>query len=228
MRIDLKDITNQFVLPLWSQKALNVIDTFMDPSADVQTTFLKGAGPNALKYTAEQIFNAFTPFEFALQETFQDNNKLIYKWKGKAIHTGPVLNINPTGKKIVLTGITSVKIDKSAIVHYHCFSDLHQVLNTIRPPLQIGNLSALYSSDIEHIISTIKEITGKRLTKREVECLKLWLQGFSIKATARHLGDLSHRTIQTFRENIKRKMNVDTYQQLFSLIQANGLINLFL
>ncbi len=48
------------------------------------------------------------------------------------------------------------------------------------------------------------------------------MKGFSIKDTAKLLGDLSCRTVQTFRENIKRKLNVDTFQQLFSLIQNTG------
>jgi DNA-binding CsgD family transcriptional regulator len=40
------------------------------------------------------------------------------------------------------------------------------------------------------------------------------------------LGDLSCRTVQTFRENIKRKLNVDTFQQLFSLIQNSGIMTI--
>lgn len=224
MKIKLQDITTQFVLPLWNQKALELIDLFVNPTAEIRTTFLKGLGPFALKQEVIQILNAFTSFEFTIQETVQQVNKCIYKWHGKATHTGLVLDVHPTEEKILFSGITSIEVQEGSITRYHSFSDLPRVFLSTKTFFQTTDLSSLFSSNIENIISTIKDLTGTRLTKREVECLRLWTKGCSIKETAKQLGGLSNRTIQTFRENIKRKLQADTYQQLLRIIQKSGIL----
>jgi DNA-binding CsgD family transcriptional regulator/predicted ester cyclase len=226
MRIMLTDITNQFVLPLWNQQALDVVDCFVSPNADIQTTFLIGQGPKALKDYVTQIFKAFSAFEFRIQEILTLNNQLIYKWNGNAIHSGPVLNVAPKGEKIGFSGIISMEMTGGIITRYHSFSDIPRVISTNHPtPIakQYSELFCdLFSFEKEMVITILRNITGRRLTNREVECLSLWMKGFSIKDTAKLLGDLSCRTVQTFRENIKRKLNVDTFQQLFSLVQNSG------
>ena len=208
----LTDITNQFVLPLWNQQALDVADYFVSPSADIQTTFLVGQGPQALKDYVTQIFNAFSAFEFRIQEILTLDNQLIYKWNGNAIHSGPVLNVAPKGEKIEFSGIISMEIMKGIITRYHSFSDIPRVISSAQStPIakQYSELlSDLFSFEKEMVITILKNITGRRLTNRE--------------DTAKLLGDLSCRTVQTFRENIKRKLNVDTFQQLFSLVQNSG------
>jgi len=227
MRIALKDITNQFVLPLWNKKALHVVDAFVDESAEIQTTFFSGHGPQALKDSVQQVFNAFSAFEFSIQTIIKNDNQLIYQWRGSAIHTGPVLNVFPKRSRVFFSGIISVEMREGTIIKYHSFCNTPHALNapdTSPPP----DLSVDFSFEAEDIIDAVKGVTGKRLTKREVECLSLWLKGFSIKDTAKVLGGLSSRTIQTFRENIKRKLNVETYQQLFSTIQTSGVIAVLL
>lgn len=223
MKIKLRDITNQFVLPLWNKKALDVVDAFVDTNADIQTTFFSGQGPLALKEYVQQIFNAFSAFEFSIQGITKNENQVIYHWHGTAIHTGPVFNILPRRSRVLFSGILSIEILEGVIVRYHSFCNTPHAVNfpEMDPP---KDLSIDFSFDAEIISSSIKSVTGKRLTKREIECLSLWLKGFAIKDTARALGGLSSRTIQSFRENIKRKLNVETYQQLFSTIQHSGVI----
>jgi DNA-binding CsgD family transcriptional regulator len=78
------------------------------------------------------------------------------------------------------------------------------------------------------IMLAIQNATRQKLTRREIECLYLWLNGFSIKGTARSLDNISIRTVQTFRENIKRKLKVKTYQELNYMMQVFGLMHFFL
>lgn len=228
MRISWEDLTHQFVLPLWTEKALTVVDNFVAPAADIRTTFSKGSGPKVLKQNLEKTFKIVSSFEFTIHETLPHENKFIYKWSGKVTDNNITFNIQSSREKIVFSGITALEIDGRFITHYHCFSDLPQVIPQVQYSPLTGTSPQVFSEDLENIITTIKHTTGKRLTKREIECLSLWLKGFSIKETAKFLGNLSHRTIQTFRENIKRKLNVETYQQLFNLVYKNGLMALLL
>ncbi len=91
-----------------------------------------------------------------------------------------------------------------------------------------AQISSLLKPNWETTMLAIRTITHQKLTRREIECLSLWLHGFSIKETARLLDDISIRTVQTFRENIKKKLQVKTYQQLFEQIQKLGLMTFFL
>ena len=223
----LRDLASKFVLPLWNQKNLKVIDTYVAPGADIQTTFLKGQGPRALKQNVKQFFNAFSTLEYTIQESTLSNQQILLQWRGEAIHTGTAFNVEPTGKRVYFSGITSISIQQEAVTRYHCFSDLPRTLMA-KTSFQKANLFNLFSSDIEKIASMLQDVTGKRLTKREVETLSLWLKGYSIKDTAKLLGGLSNRTVQTFRENTKRKLSVETYQQLFSLLQDTGVVPILL
>ena len=218
MILNSEELTTQFLLPLWNDRTLDVIDTFVSPKADIKTTFVIGKGPSALKQNVKTIFSAFSALELTIKEAIQYENQFIYKWTGTALHTGPVLNIKPTGKKIIFTEIISGAIVDESIVTYHSFSDIPRVLaSTIPLPLDRSNA-----------MSSIRMLTGRRLTRREIEALSFWLKGFSIKDSAKAMGGLSKRTVQTFRENIKRKLHVETFQELFSFIQACGIMPLFL
>jgi len=229
MRIRISDLKNQFLLPLWNDKSLEVIDAYVAPRADIQTTFAMGRGPSPLKKNAEYKFHHFSSFQVSIQEMLQEKDQFIYKWTANAFHTGPVFNSLPTGKKLDFSGITSAKIKNGLIISYRSFSDIPRVVHeAYEKSRQIEFNGEPNHFDKEKIIELILRVTGKRLTNREIECLHLWLKGFSIKDSARTLGGLSSRTVQTFRENIKRKLNVETYQELFSLVLRSGTMPVFL
>lgn len=215
MKKNPEDFVRQFILKLWNNKSLPSLDACISPSANIQTIFSSGIGSLAFHLKIEKIRVSFSDMEFSIHDKLKQEDKFIYTWGGKALHTGNLLNIQATGEEIVFSGMTIVETTDNLITRYQSFSDLLRVLN---PEDDYITLSPV---DIDYIISAIRDLTGRRLTKREVECLSLWLRGFSIKETAKILGGLSGRTIQTFRENIKRKLNVENYQQLFSLIQKS-------
>jgi len=227
MKAVLTDLTHQFILPLWDQKDTRVIDYFVSPEATIQTTYLSGTGPSALKEKAETILNSFTFVDFNIEDFLHQGNKFIYKWRGKAVQTEFTATPIPIEENKIFSGIISIEIEDGVITRYASFSDIPK--KNANADFELSRKKINISIDaIEQVIMSVKKITGRRLTKREVECLNLWLKGFSIKETAKLLGGLSGRTIQTFRENIKRKMNVETYRQLFHLIQGSGAIAILL
>lgn len=120
------------------------------------------------------------------------------------------LDVTPKDEKIGLSRIISMEMREGIIL--------------TKPYAEL--FPELFSFEKDAVIATLKNTTGRRLTTREVECLSLWVKGFSIKDSAKLLGDLSCRTIQSFRENIKRKLNVETFQQVFSIIQSSGVMGM--
>lgn len=231
-------LINEFILPLWQEKNIQVIDNFVSPTADIQTTLFAGYGPTTLRLYAEALFKAFTVFEWSIEHVMRRESQVVYQWRVNAVQTGFLLNTQPSHRLIEFSGMVLAEIKEGLITQYHCFTNLSQVLSQ-QPALQsaspsnktLHNLCDLQSGvsfDKEYLITLVREATGKRLTIREVECLWFWLKGFSIKNTAKILGGLSSRTIQTFRENIKRKLDVENYQELLSVIQASGIMPVFI
>ena len=54
-------------------------------------------------------------------------------------------------------------------------------------------------------------------SKREAECMSLLLRGRSIKGVAKKLA-ISHRTVEFYVRNMKRKLNCKTKYELIDLV----------
>lgn len=234
----LENLTNKFVLPLWNDHKLEVIDTFIAKNADIHTTFLVGHGPDAMRQSIVETFNAFPVFELTVQAIIQQGSKVTYKWTAQAEHRGTILNIKPTNKRLEFHGIVYGELDleNEQIIQYHSFSNIPQILyanvektSTEPFPSHVVLLDhENYEKEISDLLFSITKLTGVRLSRREAECLNYWLKGYSIKETARQLGGLSVKTIQVFRDNIRKKFNVASYHALFELMQKTGVLALFL
>lgn len=230
------ELTRNFILPLWNEKKLEVIDKYFTPTADIRTTFLVGKGPVAFKESVKDTFSAFPDLTLALEEIVQQGNRVTYKWSACAEHKGAILNIEPTGKKLSFHGIVFGEIIDGLINQYHSFTNIPQVLYSSLE--QSSTSSAFpshtlllnhenYDKEISDLLFFITKTTGARLTRREVECLNFWLKGYSIKETARQLGGLSVKTIQVFRDSIRKKFEVSSYRCLLELMRKTGILPLF-
>lgn len=230
------ELTHQFVLPLWNEQNLNVIDRYVAPNADIRTTFLSGCGPSAMKQSIEDTFKAFPIFKLSLEEIIQQNNQVTFKWFADVKHEGTILNIKPTGNEMQFHGIVFGEINEGLITQYHSFSNIPQVLySNIQPlvserfPTHVVLLDhENYEKEISELLFLITKFTGVRLTRREAECLNFWFRGYSIKETAKQLGGLSSRTIQVFRDKIRAKFNVRNFQALIKLAEETGILSFFL
>lgn len=233
----LEELTHKFVYPLWNEKSIDTIDKYIAPNADIITTFLVGKGPETMKQSVLDTFKAFPEFKMKVLDIVQQGNKVTYKWIAEGMHKGKILDIEPTDKKLEFHGIVygELDLDKKLVTQYHSFSNIPQVLyanisQTTRDPFSHSVLldHENYDKEISEILFTIAKLTGVRLTRREAECLNYWLRGYSIKETARQLGSLSVKTVQVFRDNIRKKFEVSSYHALFELMEKTGVLSLFL
>lgn len=213
-------ITNQLILPLWKERSLEVIDHFFCPTAEIQTTFLSGRGPDILKRSAIDTFTAFPYFQLTIEDIIQIDSQLIYKWHAEAKHAGSIMGIPKTEQLVHFKGIVCGTIEDGLISKYHDFSNIIQVLRSTYE-------TSILDPQL-HLKTELRKLTALPLTRREIQCLSFWLRGCSIKETAKQMGGLSARTIQTYRENIKKKFNVYSFQKIFSTIQQSGIMPLFL
>lgn len=62
-----------------------------------------------------------------------------------------------------------------------------------------------------------KKFKNVHFSRREAECMAQLLRGRSIRGTAKKL-DLSHRTVEFYVKNMKRKLNCNTKYELIALV----------
>ncbi len=89
------------------------------------------------------------------------------------------------------------------------------------PPINTPELSE------NELYALLNEISGVHLTRREIECLSLWLSGDSLKLSADCLC-ISQKSIEFYRSNIKDKLGVHHKFQLIDLMQIKNVLHLFL
>lgn len=205
------DLTHDLVLPLWNTRSYEVVDRYFAPNADIRTTFLSGVGPEALKKSVADTFEIFPDFKIKIDDIVQEHNKLTYKWYAKGTQTKPILGFQPTGKELEFSGVVFGEINEGLVTLYHSYSNILQVLHAATHPI-------LDTTD-ENRMSEARKKIYSNLAAREIECLDLWLRGCSMKESAKQLGDVSTRTVQTYRESIKHKLKIRNYQELLSLFQ---------
>ena len=213
MAIKHLDLTKDLVFPLWNTRTFEVVDRYFSPDADIRTTFLSGIGPEALKKSVADTFEIFPDFKIKIDDIVQEDNKLTYKWYAKGTQIKPILGFQPTGKSLEFSGVVFGEINNGLVTLYHSYSNILQVLHAATAET-ISNNTADEASLLE-----IRKRIYSNLAAREIECLELWVKGCSMKESAKQLGDVSTRTIQTYRESIKYKLNIRNYQELLSLFQ---------
>ena len=102
-----KHLARRFV-QVWVPGNLGLVDELAAP--DISVTFpvlsdpLRGA--QAFKHFLAQFHAAFPDAEMSVQEQIAEGDKVATRWRFSGTHRGEVLGIPPTGKAVVVTGIS--------------------------------------------------------------------------------------------------------------------------
>jgi DNA-binding CsgD family transcriptional regulator len=138
------------------------------------------------------------------------------------------------GPQILLVNKVPLRDKNNAIVgilgvHYALplqFSDINNLsaLSAINDRL---NAVDILEGNKKELSDLLKQSSGSTLSNKEIECLSLWLSGYSIKESSFCL-ELSNKTIEVYRNRIKEKLKVHHKFQLIDLAYSNGTFNLFL
>jgi steroid delta-isomerase-like uncharacterized protein len=83
--------------------------------------------------------NAFPDLQITLEDVIAEGDKVVDRWTMRATHSGPFMNIPPTGKQVTLTGMDITRIENGKIVelwHQEDMLGLLQQLGVIPAPGQ--------------------------------------------------------------------------------------------
>jgi steroid delta-isomerase-like uncharacterized protein len=144
-----KAIIRRWVEQVMNQGNLNTADQLLAPN----WVNLVPASPTPATYedfksVLNQLHTAFPDLQFTIEELIAEGDKVVHRWTMRGTHQGeltglPVISaggsIPPTGKPVVLTGITIQRIIEGKIVEDRfAFSspNIEQQLGITPPPGQ--------------------------------------------------------------------------------------------
>ena len=73
-------------------------------------------GPSAFKPFFEKLRGAFPDFEVTIEDTVAEEDKVAARWTARMTHRGDQLGLPATGKRVVVTGMSIVRIRDGQII----------------------------------------------------------------------------------------------------------------
>ena len=164
-------------------------------------------GLAAVKKADAGINTVYPEKIFNIQEIFAYEERVIVYWVCDGMHNGEFKGIQSKNKEFTITGLNIYLISQGKIETIWHFWDrlgiFEQIGEVHVPPSLVKsgyNLEILKGVGME-----LYSQKASLLSKRERECLIFLLQGKTAKETAANLG-LSPRTVESYFENIKKKL----------------------
>jgi steroid delta-isomerase-like uncharacterized protein len=105
-------ILEHFAEEVWRQGNLTVADEVLAADYVLHDSVGPIRGPEDFKQYAAEVRLAFPDLQFTLDEVIVYENKAVAHWTFQGSHTGrsPNLDISPTGRRVVFSGVTIYRL----------------------------------------------------------------------------------------------------------------------
>ena len=106
-----KALVQRWFDEVWNKGREAAIDEMLAPRAVVH-----GVGPEGFKRFHTAYRTAFPDVKVTIEDMVAEGDRVALRWRATATHTGPLLNVPPTGKPVTFEGMGIVRVDKGMIV----------------------------------------------------------------------------------------------------------------
>jgi steroid delta-isomerase-like uncharacterized protein len=132
-----RQLVDRFWAEIWNQGKLDVADQVVSADLLLSLPGRELRGPAGLKEWVATIRGGLPDVHFTIAQTLVDGDEVAVRWNAAGTHTGPLLGIVPTGKRITMTGITMFRIVDGKIAEEYASDDMLGLLQQlgVLPPL---------------------------------------------------------------------------------------------
>lgn len=104
---------------------------------DVAQAFLL-RGHEGIRAMLENYWRAFPDLEFTLTDTVAHDSRLAIVWMAEGTHQGAIMNIPPTGRRVVVRGVSILDVEAGLVVRGQYIWDMAGMLRHMKllPELQ--------------------------------------------------------------------------------------------
>ncbi len=103
---DNKALVRRGLEEVWNQKNLATLDELVAPDYVVHNASMTVHGLEQYKQFISMFLTAFPDFQSTIEDMIAEGDKVVTRWTARGTHQGAFMGISPTGKQVVVTGIT--------------------------------------------------------------------------------------------------------------------------
>jgi steroid delta-isomerase-like uncharacterized protein len=101
---------------VWNSKNLAVMDELVAPNFVFHNSVQTLYGPEDYKRFAMSYHSAFPQAHFTVDDVIAEGDTVALRWTARGTHSGKLLGIAPTGKQVMVSGITITLISNGKSV----------------------------------------------------------------------------------------------------------------
>ena len=178
-------------------------------------------GLQQLKKIDQGYHTDYTGAQFKIESIFGHGNEVVVRWTCRGAYKEGYKGITPKKKEFSIWGLSTYRMAKGKIHEIRQFWDRLGILEQIgEVQVKTDPVKPGYYADLLKGLGMEKYLEkASLLSRRERECLELLLQGKTAKETAAIL-TLSQRTVESYFENVKKKLKCSNKGQLFSTAEV--------
>ncbi len=112
-----KTIVRRWIEQGWNAHDLSLIDELYAPDV-VQhdpSTPMPVTSSDAMKMYIGGFLAGFPDIHFTIDDLLAEGDKVLWRFTAQATHTGPLMNIPPTGKRATVTGMALFRLAEGKI-----------------------------------------------------------------------------------------------------------------
>jgi predicted ester cyclase len=110
-------IARRWFTEVWQERNASTIDELMDPAAIGHTSAGDITGPAEWKERVwDPLTTAFPKMSLDIEDIVSKDETAMVRWRATMVHTGPGLGLAPSGRTVVLAGLTWLTIRGGRIV----------------------------------------------------------------------------------------------------------------
>lgn len=126
----LKEIADRYIEAGWQKGEVKALDQLL--AADFANRGSNGGGTTleAFKSGITELFTGLPDFTAVIEDVVIDvaASKAAIRWTGTGAHTGTMMGMQPTGKRITFRGIDIIRIENERVVERWGESNAAEVL----------------------------------------------------------------------------------------------------
>ena len=130
---DNKQIVRRFMDECWSQGKLDTVSELVAANCRLHDPVFPSltSGADNLRRHIESCRNGFPDLKFTIDDTIAERNEVVLHWTGTGTHKAQFLGMQPTNKRVSVSGTTIFRIEGSKITeewsHWNLMSMMEQL-----------------------------------------------------------------------------------------------------
>lgn len=126
-----KATAHRYLEELWNRKNLDIINEVIAPDF-VGHLASPSRGTEGVRQNVTAFHLAFPDSHLEIHDIFAEADRVAIRWTTTGTHNGPFFGIEPTGKKIVLKGITIERFRDGKMVELWAEMDIYGLIKQLK------------------------------------------------------------------------------------------------